>query len=70
MAVLMYTFGVFVQREELRINVRVPFAYVVADAISLLCMKIGLFDNFCIAFVAFLSCLTPAFQCHCKNSLL
>lgn len=38
MAVLMYTFGVFVQCEELRINVRMPFACAVTDAISLLCM--------------------------------
>lgn len=39
MAVLMYTFGVFVQCEELRINVRMPFACVVTDAISLPCLK-------------------------------
>lgn len=72
MAVLMYTFGVFVQCEELRINVRMPFACAVTDAISLLCMgeKKGLFDNFCNAFVAFFSCFTPALQCHSQNSLL
>lgn len=69
MAVVMYTFGVFVQCEELRINARMPFACVVTDAISLLRMKKGLFDNSCIAFVAFLSCFTPAFQCHSQNSL-
>lgn len=37
MAVLMYTFGVFVQREEPRINV--PHVCAVTDAISPPCME-------------------------------
>lgn len=38
-AVLMYTFGVFVQREELRLNACVSFARVVTNATSLPCMR-------------------------------